>query len=147
MSGKSKIPHEVVFCGQLSWAARGVIAMAIAKGEKITEQFIRAQSSGVRTESGGRPVGRDLAKSLINEIVDAGFGEYAPGGAIYLKVRISPELRQAVFDRDGNRCVECGSNKRLSADHVIPESKGGPTKLHNLQTLCRPCNSEKGARS
>jgi hypothetical protein len=34
----------------------------------------------------------------------------------------------------------------LSADHVIPESKGGPTTLENLQTLCMRCNLKKGVK-
>lgn len=33
----------------------------------------------------------------------------------------------------------------LQADHIYPESKGGPTTLENLQTLCKPCSIRKGA--
>lgn len=29
-------------------------------------------------------------------------------------------------------------------DHVIPESKGGPTTYANLQVTCRKCNLAKG---
>ncbi|KWW18838.1 hypothetical protein AS889_04675 [Pseudomonas putida] len=52
-------------------------------------------------------------------------------------------MRQAVLRRDGGRCVECGSNKRLCVDHIIPEAKGWLTIESNLQAMCRPCNSEK----
>lgn len=141
-----QIPHDIIFCEALSWAARGVLIYAISKDLPVTEDLIRTYQSGVCTASGSRPVGRDLAKSLINEIVGAGFGAYAPGGAVYFKQRISPELRQQVFERDGHSCVECGSNKRLCADHVIPERLGGQATLENLQTMCRPCNSEKGVK-
>jgi hypothetical protein len=55
-------------------------------------------------------------------------------------------LRKQVFERDAYRCVSCGSWHDLQADHIIPESKGGPTTLENLQTMCRPCNVRKGAR-
>lgn len=55
-------------------------------------------------------------------------------------------LRWKVFRRDHYKCVECGRHWDLSADHVIPYSKGGPTTLENLQTLCKRCNSKKGAR-
>jgi 5-methylcytosine-specific restriction endonuclease McrA len=51
-----------------------------------------------------------------------------------------------VFERDDFRCLKCGSRRNLNADHIHPESKGGPTTLENLQTLCRGCNSRKGAR-
>jgi 5-methylcytosine-specific restriction endonuclease McrA len=55
-------------------------------------------------------------------------------------------LRPFVYERDGHRCQHCGTGKSLSLDHVIPRSKGGPTTLENLQTLCCPCNSSKGDR-
>lgn len=59
---------------------------------------------------------------------------------------ISPALRWEVFKRDGYTCKRCGGDRDLAADHIIPESKGGPTTLDNLQTLCRSCNSRKGNR-
>ena len=55
-------------------------------------------------------------------------------------------VRIAVFERDEYRCRKCGAQRQLSIDHVVPESRGGPTTLDNLQTLCKPCNSRKGAR-
>ena len=62
------------------------------------------------------------------------------------KVVISEKLRWRVFARDGYACKACGSGEMLRADHVIPESKGGPTEFDNLQTLCHTCNSRKGNR-
>lgn len=32
-------------------------------------------------------------------------------------------------------------------DHLIPESKGGPTEAANIVLACRPCNRKKGART
>lgn len=64
----------------------------------------------------------------------------------YKKAPIPPALRRAVFERDGYRCQHCGGWDTLGADHIVPESKGGPTTFDNLQTLCRSCNSRKGAR-
>ena len=64
----------------------------------------------------------------------------------FRKQPIPAELRWAVFERDCYRCLVCASKVNLSADHIIAESKGGPTTLENLQTLCKPCNSRKGAR-
>lgn len=60
------------------------------------------------------------------------------------KAKISGRLSKAVFERDQYRCVECQTHIDLCCDHIIPESKGGPTTLDNLQTMCRPCNSRKG---
>lgn len=55
-------------------------------------------------------------------------------------------LRTQVFERDAYRCQHCGTHKDLRADHIFPESKGGPTTLDNLQTLCHSCNSIKGVK-
>lgn len=65
---------------------------------------------------------------------------------IYQKVPIPMELRWSVFRRDNFTCKRCGRQEDLHADHVVPESKGGPTTLENLQTLCGECNRKKGAR-
>lgn len=62
------------------------------------------------------------------------------------KVVISEKLRWRVFARDGYACKACGSGEMLRADHIIPESKGGPTTFENLQTLCHSCNARKGNR-
>lgn len=61
--------------------------------------------------------------------------------------QVSNETREAVFERDGNRCLKCGSSNDLSIDHVVPLSKGGDNDTDNLQTLCKTCNSSKGASS
>lgn len=58
---------------------------------------------------------------------------------------IPVEVRKAVFDRDGGRCVQCGSNFDIQYDHIIPFAMGGSSTLQNLQILCAGCNREKGA--
>lgn len=65
----------------------------------------------------------------------------------YRKDVISRSLAKQVFERDAYRCIDCGTHIDLCCDHVIPESKGGPTTLDNLQTMCRRCNSRKGVRT
>jgi hypothetical protein len=55
------------------------------------------------------------------------------------------EVRRAVFERDGGRCVECGSSFDLQYDHVIPVALGGAGTVENVQLLCAPCNQGKGA--
>jgi len=56
---------------------------------------------------------------------------------------IPTELRRAVFERDGGRCVECGGAFDLQYDHILPVARGGATTLENLQLLCADCNRRK----
>jgi 5-methylcytosine-specific restriction endonuclease McrA len=59
-----------------------------------------------------------------------------------LRGRDMRERRNEVFDRDGNKCVECGATVTfdvwLELDHVISKGRGGCDCQENLQTLC--CN-------
>ena len=61
------------------------------------------------------------------------------------KAAIPDVLRWEVWERDNFTCQRCDTRRDLSIDHVMPESKGGSLELDNLQTLCRSCNSSKGA--
>ncbi len=58
--------------------------------------------------------------------------------------------RTDLFERDGYRCVYCGTvsaSDTLSVDHVQPRVKGGDHSGGNVVTACIPCNTAKGARS
>jgi hypothetical protein len=63
------------------------------------------------------------------------------------KTVIPEPLRWEVWERDNFTCLHCGVRRFLTIDHIHPESKGGELTLDNLQTLCRSCNSRKGART
>ena len=54
-------------------------------------------------------------------------------------------VRDAVFRKDGHKCVFCGSGDDLTVDHIVPVSLGGSDEFSNFQTLCRRCNSGKGS--
>ena len=46
----------------------------------------------------------------------------------------------------GGVCLACGSDGPLTADHVVPVSKGGANDIINIQPLCGSCNSKKGIK-
>lgn len=62
---------------------------------------------------------------------------------------INTRLRFKVLARDNFKCCACGASPakdpsvELHVDHIIPWSRGGETKLENLQTLCSKCNLGK----
>ena len=63
-----------------------------------------------------------------------------------LRKPIPGKTRLAVFERDAYRCVICQSWQDLTIDHIHPVAHGGNNHIDNLQTMCRRCNSAKGAR-
>jgi len=59
---------------------------------------------------------------------------------------IPRKVRDAVWTRDGGKCVICGGLLGLQFDHKVPFSKGGTDDAENLQILCADCNRKKGAQ-
>jgi hypothetical protein len=55
-------------------------------------------------------------------------------------------VQREVWQRDGGRCVDCGTKEKLCFDHIVPFSRGGSNTVRNLQLLCEPCNLSKGNR-
>lgn len=134
--------HSFVYDDSLSWRARGVLAYAATHDGPITVKLLVSMAG-----EDSKKFGKEAAASVMNEIISAGYASLVGTDRLtYIKGKLTQELRDAVLVRDGHRCVECGSNKRLCADHIVPESRGGATTFDNLQAMCRPCNSEKGAK-
>jgi len=57
---------------------------------------------------------------------------------------IPDSVKSFVWNRDGGKCVKCGSRENLEFDHIIPLSKGGSNTARNIQLLCEKCNRQKG---
>ncbi len=97
-------------------SAEDVKALVLQRIRKRERQLATAHSL-MRAEADGRPV----------------------------RTPVPVEIRRAVFERDGGRCVQCEGSFDLQYDHVIPLSLGGATTVANLQLLCADCNTRKGA--
>jgi len=55
-----------------------------------------------------------------------------------------------LFARDRNMCAYCGdvlNNNVLTADHIVPKSRGGAKSWTNVVSACKPCNNRKGNRT
>lgn len=52
-------------------------------------------------------------------------------------VTMNYHLNLYAIDDDGEEVL-------MTKDHILPKSKGGEDILSNYQTMCQPCNTEKG---
>jgi 5-methylcytosine-specific restriction endonuclease McrA len=51
-----------------------------------------------------------------------------------------------IVRKQRGKCAECGKERKLEADHIVPLSQGGSGFAFNIQGLCKPCNCRKGAK-
>jgi len=107
------------FHGNFYWDDDGLVAedvkALLLQRERRLQQKLQTARSLMRAQEAGRPT----------------------------RIPIPSDVRRAVFERDGGRCVECGSNFDLQYDHVLPVAHGGATTVENLQLLCAECNRRK----
>lgn len=70
-----------------------------------------------------------------------------------LPYRVRRELTAQIAERDSWVCQLCGlpisryplrRRDQLTADHIIPESWGGPSTIDNLRAAHWGCNSARG---
>jgi 5-methylcytosine-specific restriction endonuclease McrA len=56
--------------------------------------------------------------------------------------------KERLFEAADGRCQTCGTEleRGWHADHHIPYSRGGPTRLSNARALCSTCNLRKHDR-
>lgn len=97
--------------------------------------------------SADRPFSKDEWKILVDHLIER--------EEVKLKILLSgestsdvrptipSEVRRSIWNRDGGRCVQCGSRERLEYDHIIPLSRGGSNTERNIELLCEACNRGK----
>jgi len=86
-----------------------------------------------------------LKKRRLKEQLKAELKEQGLLSEEYLRKResIPQDIQDRVWNRDGGKCVKCGSQEKIEFDHIIPFSRGGSNTYRNLQILCEKCNREK----
>lgn len=96
----------------------------------------------------GDGYGGGILACLQDAMIEADFDISIPETYVrdLKKEKIKASIREEIHIRDNYTCVICGSRRKLTIDHIHPEKHGGTLELSNLQTLCRSCNSSKGAR-
>jgi hypothetical protein len=55
----------------------------------------------------------------------------------------------ALIERDGAHCVWCGRapwRADLTAEHIVPRSRGGRSSPENLTIACRACDKRRGTK-
>lgn len=89
----------------------------------------------------------EVVGAALREVVAAARQEAVRFGWEPRRRPIPSRTRTLVYRRDGYACVECGDDDvtKLTVDHRIPVDLGGDNSSDNLRTLCRGCNSIKGA--
>jgi hypothetical protein len=53
---------------------------------------------------------------------------------------IPEDVKRLVYERDGGRCLVCGSDELIQYDHVVPWSMGGGNEPQHIRLLCAGCN-------
>ncbi|MDC0243361.1 hypothetical protein OAK07_01585 [Marine Group III euryarchaeote] len=51
------------------------------------------------------------------------------------------ELKKEVWERDGGKCIKCGSLQNLEVKKIISLAKGGKNTLLNLKLICNICKN------
>lgn len=132
--------NERIICIDTSETAIAeYIAIKEQEAEERRQKALEAEKAEIAAKIKAKHRKQQLEKIVRQELVDSGelFGEQAK------RPRIPREVVDAVYSRDGGRCVYCGSTENLHLDHIIPFSRGGATNVENLQLLCQKCNLEK----
>lgn len=60
-----------------------------------------------------------------------------------LRKQVPLRLRFEIMERDGWKCVLCGSKDLLEIDHIKAVAFGGTNEPSNLRVLCYACNAGK----
>lgn len=131
-----------------AYCRRGLLLARIEAGvlQTVCRQCKALLSFGFRARTTAPTLPASMTAEELVALMEARWDAWVQDRA-RRRAAVAVGLRFDVFRRDGFCCRYCGRSVNdgaiLEADHVIPESKGGPTTLDNLVTACWACNSGK----
>ncbi len=103
------------------------------------------QVKGPYSEEEAKLLVREKLRKIRSQVDYLKFRDSPEADLEYERLPISEDVKNMVWRRDEAKCVQCGSNRNLEFDHIIPVSKGGSNTARNLQLLCENCNRQKSA--
>jgi hypothetical protein len=106
--------------------------------KKILKQEILDKENEKLEKEKRRQLKTQVRKELIEEGILSNLNE-----SDLKREPIPQDVLDKVWNRDGGKCVKCGSQEKIEFDHIIPFSKGGSNTYRNLQILCEKCNRGK----
>lgn len=118
----------------------------------VEEAAVAYASGQVVDDSAGVPVatlrGGTNAVSGRRSLIDVRSIIFLRGHAQKVALWAPRPTRTTLFRRDHGLCAYCGRHAdHPTAEHILPESRGGEYSWTNLVTACRRCNTRKGART
>ena len=108
----------------------------------VTAEYLKRTGKVFRDPDRGI---RKLHQNGYLKKIKKGVYRYDPKHIIIRKLDdFSPTLKEAIFKKDGYKCVLCGRGQKegfeLHVDHILPKDFGGRATLENGQTLCSQHN-------
>ena len=108
----------------------------------VTAEYLKRTGKVFRDPDRGI---RKLHQNGYLKKIKKGIYRYDPKNVNIRKLDdFSPALKEAIFKKDGYKCVLCGRGQKegfeLHADHIKPKDFGGEATPENGQTLCSQHN-------
>lgn len=121
------------------------IFMDLLQSGLTNEQIVLVVELITSVAISANDAGRSVPRALSNRRdFDRERKRNDPNAALY-RSEDWISLRNEVLKRDGFSCAYCDDEDdvELTADHVVPLSRGGTNDRSNLVCACLPCNSSK----
>ena len=139
-----------------------IIKASSNKNQIVFDPFCGCATAMVAAQQLERKwIGIDIERKAASLVVDrlsddAGiFKDFVHTNKIPVRTDIKLEketknVQERLYTKHEGKCNGCSvemEQRNLEIDHVIPESKGGPSTYDNYQLLCGNCNRVKGNRT